>query len=66
MNPLILAEYASPPQSDDVGCGSTPPTSSHDTFLRMIGTIFASRPAQGAIACVLCATRLCENLPRDR
>ena len=51
MNPLILAEYASPPQSDDVGCGSRPPTFIHDTFLRMTGTIFASCPAQGAIAC---------------
>ena len=34
-----------------VECGSRLPTSIHDAFWSMTGTIFASCPAQGAVVC---------------
>jgi hypothetical protein len=40
-----------PASSDHVGCGSRPPTSIHEAFLSLTGTIFASWSAQGAIVC---------------
>ena len=40
-----------PASSDRVECGSRLPTSIHDAFWSMTGTIFASCPAQGAVVC---------------
>ena len=51
VSPLILAEHESLRFIRLHGMGSRPPTSIHDSFLSLTGTILASCPAQGAIVC---------------
>jgi hypothetical protein len=52
VNPLILAEPASPLLSQTVWHVAPGQSASlHDTFPSVTGTLFASPPAQGAIVC---------------